>query len=358
MKVTVSEIFQKFSETGVLISMSGKDREVHGIAPVERCGEGDLVFIDKKDFLHFIQENKPSVVVLSSALMELLGDAQDLKTTFLVAASVPLAHALIKQQYQDRNLRTEEWQGVHSSAVVHESARLGKNVLIAPGVVVGADAIIAANVVLMAGVVVEHGVKIGDNSVIHPNTVIGYHSEIGKNVVIKSGTVIGSEGFGYAQDANRKSHKIPQTGRVVIEDDVTIGSCCCIDRAAYEETRIGRGTKMDNLCHIAHNVKIGEDCLLTAGLIVAGSTTLGSRVITSGQTGILDHLKIGDDTIFLHRAGVTENISRPGAYAGLPLQPLQEYLRNAVMMKKLTEMRKMIRDLEKRLEEMEPQSIA
>ncbi|MCW8920902.1 MAG: UDP-3-O-(3-hydroxymyristoyl)glucosamine N-acyltransferase, partial [Sedimenticola sp.] len=124
---------------------------------------------------------------------------------------------------------------------------------------------------------------------------------------------------------------------------------CCIDRATYAETRIGAGTKLDNLSHIAHNVQIGQDCLLTAGFIVAGSTTIGDRVIASGQTGVLDHLEICNDVVLLHRAGVTKSIDKPGAYAGLPVQPLPEYMKNTALMKRLSELRKQVQQLEKRL---------
>ena len=203
----------------------------------------------------------------------------------------------------------------------------------------------------MANSVVEYGTSIGNYTVIHPGVIIGYKSVIGDRVIIKSNSVIGSEGFGFAQDANKKSHRIPQTGIVVIEDDVVIGAGNCIDRAAYDTTKIGRGTKFDNLCHVAHNVQIGEDCLLTAGFVVAGSTKIGNRVIASGQTGILDHLNITDDCVFVHRAGVTENIEQPGIYAGLPVLPLKTYLKNTAIFRKLDELRKTVMGLEKRLKD-------
>jgi UDP-3-O-[3-hydroxymyristoyl] glucosamine N-acyltransferase len=127
---------------------------------------------------------------------------------------------------------------------------------------------------------------------------------------------------------------------VVIEDRVRLGANCCIDRAAYKTTRIGAGTKLDNLCHVAHNVQIGEDCLLTSMLCVAGSSIIGNRVVTSGQTGILDHVKVCDDAVLVHRAGVTKDLDTPGVYAGLPLQPLADYLKNMAILKNLSELKK------------------
>ena len=203
----------------------------------------------------------------------------------------------------------------------------------------------------MAGSVIEEGAKIGDRSVVHPHVTIGYDCEIGNEVIIQPGVVIGSEGYGFAQDEKGRSHRIPQLGRVVIEDRVSIGAGSCIDRATYGETRIGAGTKLDNLCHIAHNVEIGEDCLLTAGFVVAGSTKIGDRVIASGQTGVLDHLEICDDVTLVHRAGVTKSIDEPGVYAGLPLQPLSAHMRNTVALKQLSDLRKKVQQLEQELSE-------
>ena len=144
-----------------------------------------------------------------------------------------------------------------------------------------------------------------------------------------------------------KSHPIPQTGNVVLGDRVRVGANCCIDRAAYRTTRIGAGTKLDNLCRIAHNVQIGEDCLLTSMFCVAGSTTIGNRVISSGQTGVLDHVQVCDDVVLVHRAGVTGDIDQPGTYAGLPVQPLKDYLRNTAVVRLLGELRQRLLALER-----------
>jgi UDP-3-O-[3-hydroxymyristoyl] glucosamine N-acyltransferase len=199
----------------------------------------------------------------------------------------------------------------------------------------------------MAGAVVEHDAQIGRNVVMHPNAVVGYGCTVGDDVVIGGGAVIGSEGDGFAQDARGRSHAIPQTGNVVLEDRVRVGANCCIDRAAYGSTRIGAGTKLDNLCHIAHNVQIGEDCLLTSMFCVAGSTTIGNRVMASGQSGAIDHLTICDDVVLVHRAGVTTSIDQPGAYAGLPAQPLKEYTRNTAVFRMLGDLRQRLLALER-----------
>jgi len=345
-KATVSEILREFQSNGVLLESNGHDQAaISRIAAVEDCGPGDLVFMDKRDYLEIIQSRRPSAVVTTPALAKQITPSDTIAV--LTAPNVGLAHALIKKRYSGRDFSRSGWAGVHPAATVHESASLGDGVVIEPRAVIGAHVHIGDRTRILAGAVVENGAVIGEDCLVHPNAVIGWDCRLGNEVEVGAGSVIGSEGFGFAQDQKRKSFPIPQTGLVVIEDRVRVGANNCIDRAAYKETRIGAGTKLDNLCHIAHNVQIGQDCLLTAGLIVAGSTKIGDRVITSGQTGILDHLSIASDTVFLHRAGVTKDIDKPGAYAGLPLQPLNEYMKNSAAARTLADLRKRLIALEK-----------
>lgn len=348
MKIRAYEIYEAFKQSGLISDLIGPDVEIMGISPAESGKKGDLVFVDRKDFVETVMANSPSAIITTPELESEFFNQTSM--TRLLTRSVNLALALVRQRFDDRNPADEDWTGIDKRAVIHSAAKISETATIGPGAVIGSGCVVGQNCVIMANSVIEHGVIIGDGTVIHPSVTIGYNTQIGKNTIIRSGTVVGSEGYGFAQDEKRRSYRIPQTGRVVIEDDVVIGANCCIDRATFNETRIRRGTKLDNLCHVAHNVDIGEDCLLTAGFIVAGSTKIGNRVITSGQTGILDHLNIADDTVFLHRAGVTDNVTQPGAYAGLPLQPLNEYMKNMALVKKLTEMRKTIRNLEKKID--------
>jgi len=260
---------------------------------------------------------------------------------------VPLAHAFIKQKYGNRDFAAADWDGpVHPSAVVHASVQLDPSVIVEPHAVIGREVRIGAGCRIMAGAVIEHHAQIGARTVIHPAAVVGYHCRIGHDCVIGPGSIIGAEGFGFAQDATGRSHAIPQTGIVVLEDRVRLGAGNCIDRATYGETRIGAGTKFDNLCHVAHNVQIGEDCLLTAMFCIAGSSRVGNRVMASGQTGIIDHVSVCDNTVLVHRAGVVKDISEPGVYASLPTQPIDEYLRNTAANRKGAELRKRVAVLE------------
>ena len=206
---------------------------------------------------------------------------------------------------------------------------------------------IGENSVVRSNVVIEHNSRIGNDCTIHSQVNIGYASQIGDRVIIRSGATIGGEGFGFAPDENKKYHRVPHTGFVEIHDDVHIGSNSNVDRGTYGKTLLKRGSKLDSLVHIAHNVELGEDCIMVSQAGIAGSTTVGNRVIISGQIGILDHLKVCDDVVLVHRAGVTADITEKGVWAGLPAKPMKEYVKSLNTDKRLS---KKIKMLEKEIE--------
>lgn len=348
MNTPLSAIVEACREAGLQLEGAVPDNcLVTGIAAVQDCGPGDLVFADKPTLLPFVLERKPAVVIAARALREALTAASP-ATVVLIVGPVALAHAFIKQRYAARDFSAAGWDGpVHPSAVVHPTAVIGADTVVEPRAIIGRNVVIGARCRIMSGAVIEHDAILGDDTIVHPNAVVGYACRLGNEVVVGAGSVIGSEGFGFAQDAQRRSHPIPQTGIVVIGDRVRIGANNTIDRATYAETRIGAGTKFDNLCHVAHNVMIGEDCLLTAMFCIAGSSTVGDRVIASGQTGVIDHVNISDDVVLVHRAGVVKDIDKSGVYAALPTQPLDEYLRNTAASRKGAELRRRVADLEK-----------
>jgi UDP-3-O-[3-hydroxymyristoyl] glucosamine N-acyltransferase len=197
--------------------------------------------------------------------------------------------------------------------------------------------------------VIERDAHIGNQTVLHPGCVVGYGCIIGSDVILKAGCVVGSEGFGFAQDERRRNYRIPHTGRVVIENRVVIGANTNIDRATYGETIVRSGAVIDAMCHLGHNVDIGEDCILCAHTGISGSTKFGKRVIASGQTGTLDHVSVADDVVLLHRAGLNNSIKEAGMYAGGPTQPLQQYLKNMAVMPRLHEIWSRLKALEKRV---------
>ena len=347
MNVKASQIFETFHARGVLEDSIGPDTDITGIAPVENSGPDSLIFVDNADFVDQAIRSKPAAIVTDAKLAEHFSSLTS--TAILTSKNTRLAQALIRQAYADHDHRDTGWPAIHPSATIHETASIAEDAIIGPGVVIGRNVKIGRGSIIKANSVLEQDVIVGEDCILHPNGVVSSACELGDRVILKSGCVIGMEGFGFAQDENGRSHRIPQTGKVVIEDDVMIGSNCNIDRAAYAETRIRAGCKFDALVHIAHNVDIGEDSLVLAHSTVAGSSTIGRGVIMSGQTGVLDHIKVTDHTILVQRAGVINNIDKPGVYAGTPTQPVKDYFRNAAVAHKLVELRKQVRQLEKQV---------
>ncbi len=349
MYLLASELLDQFKESGVLIAHQGPDTLIQGIAPLEQIKEYSLIFIEKPTYLSVLRQAKPAAVVTDPAVAEELR-GEDFAV--LVAPNPRLAQALIRQRYGDRDLFHTEWPQIHPSAVIHPTARIGGEVVIGPLAVIGAGVELAGQNVIMAGTVIEQGANIGPRTVIYPHCVIGYDCKIGADVIIKSGTVIGSEGFGFAQDDSRRNYRIPHTGKVVIEDRVVIGANCTIDRGTFNETRIRRGCVIDALCHLGHNVELDEDCILVAQTGIAGSSRFGKRVVASGQTGVLDHVTVPDDTVLVHRAGVINSIKQSGMYAATPTQPFRQYLKNIAVFQRLHEVWTRLKALEKKVQQL------
>ena len=342
-----SQLLEQFSVDGLLTQLQGDDLCLERIAAIEECGPGDLVFVDHPKHLPKLYSRKPSGVVTTA---EMAGEIKsEAPLSVLIAPNVRLAMALLKQAYADRNVRDTEWVPQHPSAIIHETVIVPGDAVIGPGVVIGRHVRLGAGVVLMANCVIEHDAVIGEGSVLHPGCVVGYGCTLGSKVILKAGCVIGSEGFGFAQDAQRRNYRIPHTGTVVIGEGAVIGANTNIDRGTYGATLVGQGAVIDALCHLGHNVEIGDHSILCAHTGLSGSTRFGRRVIASGQTGTLDHVEVPDDTVLLHRAGLNTSIKTPGMYAGGPVQPLQKYLKNMAVMPRLHEMWSRLRALEKRM---------
>ena len=249
MKIAVSKVLESCRDVGLEVEMepSSHDPTIERIAAVQSCAPGDLVFADSPKLLDIALARAPSAIVLSRKLRAKLG-ALPPGIVILVTPTVPLAHAFIKQRFAARDFAEADWSGpIHPSAVVHESAVLDTTVVVEPLAVIGRGVRIGKGARIMSGAVVEHDAQIGSGTVVHPSAVVGYRCRIGADCVIGPGSIIGAEGFGFAQDATGRSHPIPQTGIVVLEDRVRLGAGNCIDRATYGETRIGAGTKFDNL---------------------------------------------------------------------------------------------------------------
>jgi len=346
--IKVSELQKNFPQ--LILGELEADICCSKISPPNNFKDGDLIFCSNESDLQSIQDDQASagLIITKSELQEFLPK----NTPVLFTDNPRLTQAIIKQFAQDYQSNDHEWDTIHESATIHPSASIGNNCRIGPNTVIGENVHLGNNVIIRSNCVIEHDSSLGDDCIIHNLVNIGYNSLIGNRVIIYSGAVIGNEGFGFALDENHRYHRIPHTGNVLLGDDVRIGSNCNIDRGTYGPTEIKRGTKIDALCHIAHNVEIGEDCALAAQSGVAGSSVIGNRVIFSGHSAVADHVNVADDVILVHRAGVISDIKSKGMWAGTPQKPMKEYVKNLNHSKKLE---KQIKEMEITLDRLKQQ---
>jgi UDP-3-O-[3-hydroxymyristoyl] glucosamine N-acyltransferase len=247
---------------------------------------------------------------------------------------------------------TESPKGVMDGAFVDGSAALGEGVSVYPGVFVGPRSRIGDGCVLHPGAYVGADVTVGANSILHANVVLYPETEVGARVILHAGVVVGSDGFGFAPDGETKV-KIQQVGRVVIEDDVEVGSNCAIDRAVLGETRIGRGTKMDNLIQVGHNVTIGEHCLVVAQVGISGSSVIGNQVTLAGQVGVAGHIRIGDGAEVGAKSGVVDNVPPGTKVLGLPAIPIAEAKKVLTLVRFLPDIRREVRTMRAQIRALE-----
>jgi UDP-3-O-[3-hydroxymyristoyl] glucosamine N-acyltransferase len=246
--------------------------------------------------------------------------------------------------------------GVHPTAVVDPSAVLGERVHVGAFAVVGPRARIGARSVLHPHVVLYADVELGEDCLLHSGVQVREACRLGHRVIVQNGAVIGADGFGFAKDAEGRYHKIPQVGTVVIEDDVEIGANATVDRPAVGETRIGAGTKIDNLVQVAHGVRIGRNVLLAAQVGIAGSSVIEDQVTLAGQVGVAGHLTIGKGVIATAQTGIPNSVESGGFISGYPAIPNRDWLRASAVFRKLPELRKLVADLERRIAELEAEA--
>jgi UDP-3-O-[3-hydroxymyristoyl] glucosamine N-acyltransferase len=321
------------------------DVAVTGAASVADAGEGDLSYIEHGRHLPAAVRSKAAAFVVSR---ELTG----LTCPQIVVANAKYAFARIVEQFFTVPYAP---RGVAADVARGRDVEVGADVSIWPFVTLGDRVHIGARVTLYPGVFIGHDSVIGDNSVLYPNVTVRERCSIGRRVIIHSGTVIGSDGFGYVQHDGRH-HKIPQIGSVVIEDDVELGANVTVDRATFGQTLIKRGTKVDNLVQIAHNVTIGEHSILVAQVGIAGSTTVGSDVRIGGQAGLADHVEIGDRVIIAARAGVNRSLTAGQIVSGAPAIPHETSIKAQAVIPRLPELRQHVRALERRVAALEARS--
>jgi UDP-3-O-[3-hydroxymyristoyl] glucosamine N-acyltransferase len=313
-------------------------RAVNGI---REAGPGEITFLANSKYLPLLASTKASAVILA--------DGTPAPIPALSVRNPDLAFAKVAEHLSGGAQRPPA--GIHASAVVSKTATIGRNVTVGAGTVIEDGASVADNAVVHAQVYVGRDAVVGPDALIYPQVVIREKCRIGARVIVHSGTVIGSDGFGYATEKG-VHHKIPQVGIVVIEDDVELGANVTIDRARFGRTVIGRGSKIDNLVQIGHNVVLGQGCLLVAQAGVAGSTRLGNYVVLAGQAGVVGHLDIGDQAIVTAQTGITKDVPPKGVMSGSPAQDRRTHLKELAALSKLPEALQEIRRLRKEVEEL------
>ena len=315
---------------------------VHGLGSLDKAVAGEITFLANPKYADKVRECGATAVVMPPG-------ADSFGKHVIETDKPQLAFAMLLKLFHEPPTPS---LGVMPGAHVSPSAELGSDITIYPGAYVGDGVKIGDRVTIHPSVVIYAGCSIGDDVILHANVSVRERCRIGNRVIVHNGSVIGSDGFGYVQDG-RRHVKVPQVGIVVVEDDVEIGANVTIDRAALEQTVIGRGTKIDNLVQIAHNVVLGEDCLIVAQVGVAGSAILGNSVVVGGQAGIVGHLRICDNVMIGAQSGVSNDIKEPGIYSGSPIMPHKEWLKSSMTLPKLPEMRKSVASLEKRVAALE-----
>jgi UDP-3-O-[3-hydroxymyristoyl] glucosamine N-acyltransferase len=319
--------------------------QAHRVDPPDTATKTSLVFVSKPEQLaEALRRESPLIIALATLKAP---DSLPKGTILYRAPHIGLAMSKVLPHFDRKTERFEK--GIHPQSFVHPTAKLGKDVRVGAFASIGENVRVGDETLIGAHTVMERNAKIGARGILHPTVFVGADCELGDDVEVHPHTTIGSDGFGFAQDKEFRHHKLPQLGRVVIGDRVEIGANCAIDRAAFGETRIGSGTKFDNLCHVAHNVEIGENSVIAGGFFVAGSSKIGSRFMTGGSSVVSDHVKITDGVVLGGRSTVTNDIEKSGMYAGYPLEPLKDAMRTIANLSHLTRMRKQLSQVLKHL---------
>ncbi len=315
--------------------------EVHRVAGLEEAGPGDLSFLSNPRYLPRLQHTRASAVILTPE--------QDTPLPSLLSNNPYLAYAratmLLHPQARPR-------PGVHPTAAVDPSAELGPGVHVGALAVVGAGVRVGARTVLHPHVVLYEDVSIGEDCLLHSGVQVRERCRLGNRVIVQNGAVIGADGFGFAKDHDGRYQKIPQVGVVVIEDDAEIGALAAIDRAALRETRVGRGTKIDNLVQVGHSVTIGADCVLAGQVGIAGSTRVGDRVTLAGQVGVAGHLTLADGVTATAQTGIPGSVAEGAVVSGTPAIENRAWLKASALFARLPDLQKRLRELERRVAEL------
>ena len=326
---------------------------IEGVADLSTAGAGEIAYVEDEKFFEAGKSSQASCLIAAPQFVASIKDLmveKEFGPVLIEVAKPKLGFALIAELLHPAKSREPF---VHESATIAESADIDLTVFIGPHVSIGEGTRIEAGTRIESGVAIGDNVRVGRDCVLQPGVTLYDNVTIGDRVVLHAGVVIGADGFGYVRD-EMGYHKFPQRGTVVIEDDVELGAHTCVDRAALGQTRIGRGTKLDNLVHVGHNCDIGERVIIAAQTGISGSVTIEDDVVIGGQVGFGDHIRVMSGAVIGSKAGVLPGkIVRPGVWWGIPIQPLDEYKRLNAHLARVPEMRDEIKELRRRLEELE-----
>ncbi len=334
---TLGELADRLDGTVV----GDRKRVVRRVRPLDEAGPEDLSFLHNPRYEQQARVSRAGAVVVADPAALPGRDLLVFDQPYLALARLlALLHPALPPE-----------PGVHPSAIVAGDASLGEGVSLGPQAVIGAGTRVGDGTVIGAGCVLGREVEVGAGCFLHPNVTVEDRCTVGDRCILHAGVVIGSDGFGFAT-VGGVHHKVPQVGVVVVEDDVELGANVCVDRATLGETRIGRGTKVDNLVQIAHNVRVGEGSILVSQVGIAGSTKLGHHVVMAGQSGVAGHLEIGDGAQIAAKAAVFKSVPAGELYSGVPARPHREWMRSHAAVARLDRLRDRVRELERRLEEL------
>ena len=313
--------------------------EITGVAGLDQAGPSELSFLSNPRYAPLLDSTRAAAVII--------GEAVAGKTlSWLVSTNPYLDFArALELFYQPPRLRP----GIHPTAAVAESAVVGINAGIGAFCVIGENVVIGDNAILHPHVVIYEGVRIGSDFEAHSHAVVREYCEIGNRVILQNGAIVGPDGYGFARQDDGSHYKIVQSGKVVVEDDVEIQASTCIDRAAVGETRIKRGSKIDNLVQVGHAVTVGENAIVCAQVGIGGSSTLGDNCVLAGQVGLVNHVRLGDEVLVTAGTGVPNDVPSGRKISGAPAIDNRQWLRCIAVFNRLPELNKRVREVERKL---------
>ena len=315
--------------------------QIAGVAGIEEAGPGHITFVANRKYAAAAKSTKASAVIVDEQFPAISAATLRSNNPYLAFARA------IELFYQSPRYSP----GIHPTAVLHPSAKIGTNASIAAYAVIDEDVEVGNNCVILPHVVVYRGARIGNNFFAHAHAVVREYCRLGDNVVLQNGAIIGADGFGFAKNDQGDWHKIVQSGPTVLENDVEVQANACVDRASIGETRIMRGAKIDNLVQVGHGCSVGEKTLLCSQVGLAGSTEVGNNVILAGQVGVAGHCKIGDGAVATAQSGIPNDVPAGQIVSGYPAIENRQWLRTVAAYNKLPEMARAVRALERSLQE-------